>query len=570
MRHSKFNIRNHGFRKTGLLLAILYCEVLSPANHSLAQEPQEETDTLYSLQSAAIAANQTLIAHWGVDPSNYKAWSTHSNRLIPVYTFGTAGAGAGIDLESYVGEQSVYRDAARLSRLYGYAPPETLDPEAEYCDQTDIAKLQQKALAAGRKYIFLIVFDGMDWQTTRATSIYKTRSVAYTSGRGHGLHFQDYTADGTTQFGFMVTSPHNSGTDVDVDTQTVINSNGELRGGYNSERGGPNPWTPGRDVNYLISENGGDTVRHAYADSSCTATSMNAGIKTFNGAVNVDHQGQKCFTVGLQAQLAGYSIGAVTSVPISHATPAATYAHNVSRDDYQDLTRDLLGLPSISHPDLPLQGLEVLIGAGYGTTAKKNASQGANYIPGNIYLTDEDLHASDVRNGGRYTISQRSVGIDGSTALQSAANQAVANKTRLLGFYGAANGHLPFKTANGDFRPAPGKEKAEICTDDDLLENPTLKEMTQAAITVLATNPKGFWLLVEAGDVDWANHDNNLDNSIGAVLDGDEAVKAVTDWVEQNSNWQESLVIVTADHGHYLFLDQPEGLIPPAIPTEKK
>ena len=68
--------------------------------------------------------------------------------------------------------------------------------------------------------------------------------------------------------------------------------------------------------------------------------------------------------------------------------------------------------------------------------------------------------------------------------------------------------------------------------------------------------------MVEAGDVDWANHDNNLDNSIGAVNSGDRAFRVITDWVEKRSNWDETVVIVTADHGHYLWLDRPEGLIP--------
>ena len=58
----------------------------------------------------------------------------------------------------------------------------------------------------------------------------------------------------------------------------------------------------------------------------------------------------------------------------------------------------------------------------------------------------------------------------------------------------------------------------------------------------------------------WANHDNNIDNSIGAVNSGDAAVKVITNWVESNSNWEESLLIVTADHGHLFFLKSPELL----------
>lgn len=69
--------------------------------------------------------------------------------------------------------------------------------------------------------------------------------------------------------------------------------------------------------------------------------------------------------------------------------------------------------------------------------------------------------------------------------------------------------------------------------------------------------------MVEPGDVDWANHDDNLDCSIGAVNSGDAAVKVITDWVEQHSNWQESLLIVTADHGHYFHFKNAELLIPP-------
>ena len=66
--------------------------------------------------------------------------------------------------------------------------------------------------------------------------------------------------------------------------------------------------------------------------------------------------------------------------------------------------------------------------------------------------------------------------------------------------------------------------------------------------------------MVESGDVDWANHDDNIDASIGAVNSGDAAVKIITDWVEIHSNWNESLVIVTADHGHLWNLSDPQLL----------
>ncbi len=525
-------------------------------------------DPLRDFQAAAILAGKSEVAHWGVDPSNYVLWGTHSNRLIPVYTFGTLGAGPGIDLTSYTGENSPYRQEGKLRRIYGYLPTHSVSPTAEYLDQTNIYDLQLAGVAAGKKHIFLVIFDGMDWNTTQAAAIYNTKSVAYREGRGRGTHFQEYTAAGTTQYGYMVTSPHNEGTEVDVDTQSVKNVGGTILGGYDSTRGGPNPWTPAPDLPYLISLPTDAPVRHAYTDSSSSAVSMTAGIKTYNNVVNRDAAGNKVPTIAHRLQQEGYAVGVVTSVPISHATPAAAYSHNVDRDDYQDLSRDLLGLPSISHPEKPLLGMDVVIGAGAGVSLKIDKGQGKNFVPGNRYLTRIMEQAIDVSHGGPYIVARRTAGVVGSERLRQAAEEAAATGKRLFGFYGAGDGHgnfsgnLPMQTADGDYQPAPGRTKeATVYSPEDLKENPTLAQMTTAALTVLAKrNEKGFWLMMEAGDVDWANHDNNLDTSIGAVNSGDAAVRVITDWVEKNSNWKDSLLIVTADHGHYLVLEKPEML----------
>jgi alkaline phosphatase len=78
---------------------------------------------------------------------------------------------------------------------------------------------------------------------------------------------------------------------------------------------------------------------------------------------------------------------------------------------------------------------------------------------------------------------------------------------------------------------------------------------------VLADRGERFWLMIEAGDVDWASHANNIDNSVGAVVSGDEAFRAVTDWIERHGGWDNTAVILTADHGHYLVIDKPERLV---------
>lgn len=546
-----------------------FCSVLIPLLVLLGiGHPVPGQDLVSRLQSEAIREKSSPVAHWGDDPLRYSSWTTHSNRLIPVYTYGTRNGGNGIELISYTGENSVYRDQAALRRLYRSPAEGSLDANAEYMDQTNIFDLQLAALTAGRKHIFLVVFDGLDWQTTRATAIWNTQQVSYDSGRGTGTFFQDYQANGTTEYGWMVTSPYSDGFGADVDTQEVSRPAGELLGGYSSKLGGLTPWSMPKALGYLIATDQECEWRHAYTDSAGSATSMTAGIKTYYGSVNIDPFGSLQTTIAHRAQLEDYRIGVVTNVPISHATPGAAYAHNVHRYDYQDISRDLLGLPSINHRDRPLAGLDVLIGAGWGVTRAKDSRQGKNFVPGNPFLTEADMRKISVKNGGPYVIASRTPGRNGKRVLMQAAELAIRGEHRLLGFFGVggdsvdASEHLPYASADGDFQPAPGISGEVInYTVADITENPSLADMTKAAISVLSAKDSKFWMMVEPGDVDWANHSNNLDASIGAVNSGDDAVRAIAEWVEENSSWEESLMIVTGDHGHYLFLDRPELLI---------
>lgn len=514
------------------------------------------SDHVKELQTKAIAEGKADWGHWGPNPAKYTGWKSHSNRLIPVYTFG-------MTLEGVSGQHSPYRSADRLSELYGRAPAGTLNPTADYMDQTDVHRLQQLATEAGKKYIVLFVFDGMDWQTTWAAAIHQAGKVGYREGRGTGLSFQDYRG-AVTDFGFFVTSPYNGGTAVDVNAQTVVNAGGLVGGGYDAVSGGPTPWQPGNDPLYLL---GISPLRlHAVTDSAASAESMTCGIKTYNDAINVDFQGRQVEPFAWQMQKQGRAIGVVTSVPISHATPACAYSSNVLRDDYQDLTRDLVGLSSVSHRKEPLPGVDVLLGAGWGETEPKDDAQGTNFEIGNRYIATTDLAAIDVAHGGKYCVVQRTAGVPGASSLAGAARHAAENGQRLFGMFGAngGGGHLPFRTADGAFDPTVGVGgTAETYTPADLDENPQLADMTAAALNVLEKDPDGFWLMIEAGDVDWANHDDNIDNSIGAVVSGDEAFRTLVQWVEARQAWDQTAIILTADHGHYLVLDRPEALVGP-------
>ena len=557
---------------------------LALAAASLAAAPDDASDHMKRLQTENVATARRKVDrpyHFGSQGPGgvFSNHTSHSNRLIPFYTFGRK-----IDPSAVTGANSVYRDADRLKALYGFLPENTLNPEAEYADQSDFAGLLADAVKKGAKHVFIVWFDGLDWPTTQAAAVAKTGRV-YTGGKGSGLIFQDYTADGSARFGNYVTAPTHDKNAPDVDAQTVAIPPTALRGGYDARIAGPNAWTPGplaaQAPGYLKGQAGDEKdkagvkaagrVPHAYTDSSTSAAEFISGKKAYNNGVNVLDDGTLAPTLFHSLQKQGWKVGTVTSVPFNHASPSAMYAHNVYRDDYQDLARDMLGLRSITQEDgkEPAHpGLDVVIGTGFGQEVhdKGLKAQGKNVRPGNLYLADADKAAIDVANGGKYVVAQTEPGAEGAATLAAAAGRAAAGGHRLFGFFGAKGlDHLPFRTADGRFDPAPNLNgKAESYSPSDLREQPALADMTRAALTVLTAKPgQPFALFIESGDVDFALHANNLDNAVGAVYSGEEAIKAVIEWVEKNSNWDDSVMVVAADHGHYLVIDDIQAIAGP-------
>lgn len=507
--------------------------------------------------------------------------TSHTNRLVPVYVFGKKA-----DLGAVMGVNSRYRDPEKVKAIFGFLPANTVNPGAVYADQSDLYSVQKEAVERGIRHLFIIWFDGLDWPTTLAAAAFKT-GKAYTEGKGSGLIFQDYEAGGTAQYGFVVTSPTHDQNNPDVNRQTIVIPETSVGGGYDARIAGPNPWTLGplgskapgyfkgqsanaRDRAGVVGVGG---VLHAYTDSSQSAAEMISGTKSYNNGVNITDDGRIVTTLFHELQEQGWKVGTVTSVPFDHVSPAAMYAQEVDRDDYQDLAREMLGLPGIIQQarHAPLRpGLDVVMGTGFGviTNPKSLAAQGQNGVLGGLYITDADLAAVDVKNGGKYVVTHTEPGVTGSQALQRAADLAARQSGRLFGLFGRSGlDHLPFQTADGRYDPAPSigskgdLRPAEWYTAADRIEQPTLAQMTEAALTVMgAKRGQPFALFIEAGDVDFALHANNLDNAIGAIYSGEEAVQTVIKWVESHSNWDESVLIVSSDHGHYLVVDDPRAL----------
>ncbi|MCH1441619.1 MAG: alkaline phosphatase [Rubripirellula sp.] len=538
--------------KTAASKPVAASDTVEPADKIAVDLDQDDAnDLMRRMQRIATRDQVASWGHWGHRPNKYMTWDQHSNRLIPVYTFG-------ITLDKLRAEGSAYTDPERLKKIYGKVPKGTLNPSALYFDQTDIYRLQRAAIDAGYTNIILMVFDGMDWQTTRAASLYKQNR--YESGRGTGLSFLDDRRV-ETDYGLICTSPKSDILKFDTNAQTVLDWAGEPTGGYDASRGGEAPWLEQSKRNYLLGED--REQPHTVTDSAASATSMMSGYKTYNAAINVLVDGSQVVPLGRSLQAEdGFKVGVVTSVPVTHATPACAYANNVTRKDYQDIGRDMIGLPSSAHRNTPLQGVDVLLGGGWGEKKDTDTTQGDNFVSGNPYLHEEDIRRVDIKNGGKYVVVQRTPGKAGKPLLMTSAMEAIDKDQRLLGFFGTKGGHLPFQTADGKYNPTiDNKEAKETYTPADITENPTLAEMTRAALLVLEQAVDGFWLLVEAGDVDWANHANNADNAIGSVFSGDEAFRVVMDWVDENDAWPYTAVIVTADHGHYLVIEDAERFV---------
>lgn len=300
--------------------------------------------------------------------------------------------------------------------------------------------------------------------------------------------------------------------------------------------------------------------QNSITDSAAAATALFSGKKTSNGRINVSPDGSMRYkTITEEAHEAGLSVGAVTSVPISHATPGAWMAHNASRQNgYAIANEGIWGEPNTTgEASLPYYG------GGYGSTfppidVLMGAGHPAWYLS-NPYIDDRIVQKlrSESDKAGKHRFIERIEGYpDGRARLLALAENATTRQ--LVGIFGGSGGNLEYRLADGS-----GANP----------ENPSLAEMTQAAIQILNRNPNGFILLVEGGAIDFAAHQNHLDKLIGEVIEFNNAVQAAVDWVnapDSPATWSNTLFVVTADHetGHLSngpnnFPNHPLGEVSP-------
>lgn len=231
-------------------------------------------------------------------------------------------------------------------------------------------------------------------------------------------------------------------------------------------------------------------------DSAAASSAWGGGVRVSNGALNVGPDGQSYRPILQKFKSAGKAVGCVTTVPITHATPAGFCVNSKNRGSMEDIALQYLALR-----------FDVMLGGGT-----------------EVFSADKRADKADLF--GQF--SQQGY-------------QVVKSRADLLGRLG--KGPLL-----GVFHPDGLPYALDREQDNDLKSRiPTLAEMTATAISRMQGNANGFVLQVESGKVDWAAHANDVGALLYDQLAFDDAVKVAVDFAEKD---KETLVIITTDHGN--------------------
>ncbi len=235
-------------------------------------------------------------------------------------------------------------------------------------------------------------------------------------------------------------------------------------------------------------------------DSAAAATALYSGYKTDNRRLNVLRDCRQVFTIGHAAKKAGLSVGVVSTTRLTHATPAGVFCHTSDRDDENCIAEQLVEF----EPEVAMAG-----GRRHFIPQSEKGSK----------RKDQDNLIEKMKEKGYRYVTDR----------EGLKRMDPASTKRLLGLF--SRSHMAYEL---DRLNVP-KLKAQ----------PTLADMTEAALAILSKNPKGFFLMVEGGRIDHACHAHDIKASIYDTLAFDDAVRAALDFRKTHPD---VLVLVTADH----------------------
>lgn len=235
-------------------------------------------------------------------------------------------------------------------------------------------------------------------------------------------------------------------------------------------------------------------------DSAAAGTALASGVKTDNKSIGQTPDGKHVKTILEAARDKGMSTGLVTTTRITHATPAAFFAHIDHRDKEADIAGQMVD-----------SGVDVFFGGGDRFLQPQSVKGSKRKDDRNIYneLAAKGYKVLNTVAELRSFDAAKTPGLD-----------------KVIGIY--ANSHMTW-----DIDRNPAKE-------------PSLAEMTAKAINILSENEKGFFVMIEGGRIDHAAHQHDGAGIIRDTLAFDDAVKVAYDFYLKHPD--ETLIIVTADH----------------------
>lgn len=282
-------------------------------------------------------------------------------------------------------------------------------------------------------------------------------------------------------------------------------------------------------------------------DSANTISASMTGQKTYNNAVNVNGNGAAIPTFAEIASTKGLRTGVVTTVQWADATPSAfSGVHNIARANRGEVSNAMLNAPYI----------DVIMGAGnpdYDNNgnlratpvyASNTGSSGAGWVTQNTWTDLKDNDANGFSANWQL--------IQDKSDFEALANNTLAgnNGRKIVGSVKSYDGKQQYRGSLGsDYVSLPFATPLRS-------DVPELKTMVQGALNVLPDT--GFFLGIEQGEVDRAMHSNNVGRTVEAQIEFNDTVAYIDAMLLANAgdptkpNYDNTLVIVTADHDHQM------------------
>lgn len=259
------------------------------------------------------------------------------------------------------------------------------------------------------------------------------------------------------------------------------------------------------------------SARFLNTESASSATQLSLGKPAGLSMIGVDSEGNPGLTLLEAAKKQGKSTGLVSDVRLTHATPAAFAAHQPHRDFENEIAVDML-----------TTGADVMLSGGLRHWIPQQANDPSSATYKRLQqLTGGEMALESRREDDRNLLEEaRQQGYQ----LAFTRSQLQLADGKILGLF--ANAALPDAILARRQREAGGTI-------------PTLAEMSAKAIDVLSANDTGFFLVIEAGLIDWAAHYNDAGTLLHEMMVINEVIDHVLDWADDRDD---TLIVVTADH----------------------